>query len=84
MDNVFQTQNHTTVIGNVGNSATLPCAVNMELKYGVVSNYKLTPLLNLKKNTLGNIGNSATLPCAVNMELKYGVVSNYKLTSLLN
>ena len=37
LENVFQTPNHTTVVGNVGNSVTLPCAVNMELKYGVVS-----------------------------------------------
>ena len=39
--NVFETQNHTTVVGNVGNSVTLPCTVNMEVKYGMVSSFVL-------------------------------------------
>ena len=35
-ENVFQTTNYTKVVGNVGNSVTLPCTVHMELKFGVV------------------------------------------------
>ncbi|XP_023343007.1 uncharacterized protein LOC111712586 [Eurytemora carolleeae] len=35
--NVFLTPNNTLVVGNTGNTVTLPCNVNMENRYGVIT-----------------------------------------------